>query len=325
MKILGIESSCDETAASVVENGTEILSNEVASQIDIHTKYGGVVPEVASRAHLEAVYPVIYEAVHKAGITWDDISAVTVSYGPGLAGSLLVGVSAAKAVAYASGKPLVGINHMEGHIYANWLSGDIPEFPLICLTVSGGHTDLILMTGHGKYKMLGSTRDDAAGEAFDKVARLLGLGYPGGPVIDREAQKGTPCISLPHAVMDDPYSFSFSGIKTHLYRMCENELPASIPDICASFQKSVVDTLVEKTVHAAREYNAKTIILSGGVAANSGLRDTIKKESPVRVCMPPRGLCTDNAAMVASAGYFRFINGSRSDLDLDIVPNLVLC
>ena len=325
MKILGIESSCDETATSIVEDGTKILSNVVASQISIHTKFGGVVPEVASRAHLEAVSPVIKQALSDAGADWKDIAAVAVSYGPGLAGSLLVGVSAAKAVAYAAGLPLVGINHMEGHIYANWLSGEIPEFPLVCLTVSGGHTDLMLMTGHGKYKMLGSTRDDAVGEAFDKVARLLDLGYPGGPAIDREAQKGKPVIDLPQAVLSEPYDFSFSGVKTHIYRMCEKGLPASIPDICASFQYSVVDTLVRKTIMAARQYNARTVILSGGVAANSALRETIVKESPVRVVMPPRGLCTDNAAMVASAGYFRFKAGDVSSMDLDVMPNLKLC
>ena len=322
---MGIESSCDETAASIVEDGTKILSNVVASQISIHTKFGGVVPEVASRAHLEAVSPVIKQAMSDANADWKDITAVAVSYGPGLAGSLLVGVSAAKAVAFSAGLPLVGINHMEGHIYANWLSGEIPDFPLICLTVSGGHTDLMLMTGHGKYKMLGSTRDDAVGEAFDKVARLLDLGYPGGPAIDREAQKGKPIIDLPQAVLSEPYDFSFSGVKTHIYRMCEKDLPASVPDICASFQCSVVDTLVKKTVMAARQYNTKTIILSGGVAANSTLRETIVSESPVRVVMPPRGLCTDNAAMVASAGYFRFKSGDISSMDLDVMPNLKLC
>ena len=322
---MGIESSCDETAASVVEDGTKILSNVIASQISIHTKFGGVVPEVASRAHLEAVSPVIKQAMSDANADWKDITAVAVSYGPGLAGSLLVGVSAAKAVAFSAGLPLVGINHMEGHIYANWLSGEIPDFPLICLTVSGGHTDLMLMTGHGKYKMLGSTRDDAVGEAFDKVARLLDLGYPGGPAIDREAQKGKPIIDLPQAVLSEPYDFSFSGVKTHIYRMCEKDLPASVPDICASFQCSVVDTLVKKTVMAARQYNTKTIILSGGVAANSTLRETIVSESPVRVVMPPRGLCTDNAAMVASAGYFRFKSGDISSMDLDVMPNLKLC
>ncbi len=324
MRILGIESSCDETSASIVEDGVRILSNEIASQIDIHARYGGVVPEVASRQHLLAIIPVVQQALDKALSTWHDIDAIAVTRGPGLAGSLLVGVSVAKAIALARGIKLIGINHLEAHIYANWLGKTIPVFPLLCLIVSGGHTDLIMMRGHGEYTLLGKTLDDAAGEAFDKAARILGLGYPGGPAIDKAARNGTPCIDLPHAWLPGTFDFSFSGIKTALYRLVENGQINDANDAASSFQKAVVGILVTKAIAAAEECGAKQILLSGGVASNSLLREQLMNKSPVPVLIPAPLLCTDNAAMVAACGYFRQLTGACDGLNLDVIPTLKL-
>ncbi|ACZ62320.1 tRNA (adenosine(37)-N6)-threonylcarbamoyltransferase complex transferase subunit TsaD [Dehalococcoides mccartyi] len=322
MKILGIESSCDETAASVVEDGVNILSNRVSSQIDIHSRYGGVVPEVASRQHLLSILPVISDALKEAGIGFDEISAIAVTNGPGLAGSLIVGVNAAKSIAAARRIPLIAVNHLHGHIYANWLSGKVPEFPCLCLTVSGGHTDLVLMRGHGQYELLGHTRDDAAGEAFDKAARILGLSYPGGPAIDRASQDGQAVLDLPRSWIPGSHDFSFSGLKTALLRLVENGEVCSVNDAAASFQKAVVDVLVTKTINCAREYNVKQILMAGGVAANNLLRKQLCEQSPLTVSIPPIGLCTDNAAVIASCGYFRFISGSQDGLDMDVLPAL---
>ena len=325
MKVLGIESSCDETAAAVVEDGVNILADVVASQVELHARYGGVVPEVASRQHILSVIPVIEEAMETAKSDWQDISAVAVTNGPGLAGSLLVGVSVAKAIASVNGLPLIGVNHLEAHIYANWLGEEKPHFPLLCLIVSGGHTDLVLMRNHGDYVLLGRTRDDAAGEAFDKAARILGLGYPGGPAIDREAVKGIVCIVLPRAWLKGSSDFSFSGLKTALLRLVENNRIDNIADAAASFQQAVVDVLVKKTVTAARKYGVKQILLSGGVAANRRLRKQLFEDSPITVLLPAPPLCTDNAAMVAACGYFRFQCAKTDGLNLDVVPGLKLC
>ncbi len=324
MRILGIESSCDETSASVVEDGVRILSNEIASQIDIHARYGGVVPEVASRQHLLAIIPIVRQAMDKALTGWHDIDAIAVTNGPGLAGSLLVGVSTAKAMALARGIKLIGINHLEAHIYANWLGKTIPEFPLLCLIVSGGHTDLVLMKDHGAYTLLGKTLDDAAGEAFDKAARILGLGYPGGPAIDKAARNGTPCIELPYSWLPGTLDFSFSGIKTALYRLVENNKISNSSDAAASFQKAIVAILVAKTISAAEECGVKQILVSGGVASNSLLREQLVRKSPVPVLIPEPLLCTDNAAMVAACGYFRLITGAQDGLNLDVIPTLKL-
>jgi len=325
--ILGIETSCDETAAAVVEDGRRILSNVVASQIDIHRRYGGVFPEVASRQHVLSITPVIKEAMDEARVSWDDLEAVAVTYGPGLAGSLLVGVNAAKGIALGCGLPLLGINHIEAHIYANWLERE-PNivFPVLCLVVSGGHTELILMSGHGQYQRLGGTLDDAAGEAFDKVGRLLGLGYPGGPAIEQASQYGDPtAFDLPRAWLGDSYDFSFSGLKTAVLRLVEaHKGQLSVVDLAASFQVAVVDVLVEKTKRAAEEYHAEQILLAGGVAANKLLRQEMVRRSALPVLCPPIYLCTDNAAMVAAAAYFRYQAGYRSGWDLDVIPNLKL-
>jgi N6-L-threonylcarbamoyladenine synthase len=328
--ILGIETSCDETAAAVVEDGRRILSNVVASQIDIHRRYGGVFPEVASRQHILSITPVIEEAMQQPGVSWDDLEAVAVTYGPGLAGSLLVGVNAAKGIALGCGLPLLGINHIEAHIYANWLGRaeeDRIVFPALCLVVSGGHTELILMRGHSRYQRLGSTLDDAAGEAFDKVGRLLGLGYPGGPAIEQAAQFGNPvAFDLPRAWLGDSYDFSFSGLKTAVLRMVKAYKKRQLPvvDLAASFQVAVVDILVEKTKRAAQEYRVEQILLSGGVAANKLLRQEMAERCTLPVLYPPISLCTDNAAMVAAAAYFHYQAGYRSGWDLDVIPNLKL-
>jgi tRNA N6-adenosine threonylcarbamoyltransferase len=324
VKILGIESSCDETAAAVVEDGRRILSNEIASQVEIHARYGGVVPEVASRQHLLAVIPIIRQAMDNAMTNWQDLDAIAVTNGPGLAGSLLVGVSAAKAIAMAQDLPLVAVNHLEGHIYANWLGENEPEFPLLCLVVSGGHTDLVLMRGHGDYTLLGKTRDDAAGEAFDKAARILGLGYPGGPAIDRAARCGKPCLTLPYSWLPGSHDFSFSGIKTALYRMVEEGRVLDASDAAASFQEAVVTILVDKTIAAAAEHGVRQIMLSGGVASNRLLRERLRQKSPLPVLIPEPILCTDNAAMVAACGYFRMASGTASGLDMDVLPSLRL-
>ena len=324
MRILGIETSCDETAAAVVEDGVKILSNEIASQVDIHARYGGIVPEVASRQHTLSIIPIISSAMTNAKTTWSDIDAIAVTVGPGLAGSLLTGVNTAKALSFAHGLPLVGINHLEGHIYANWLSGTLPEFPLICLIVSGGHSDLVLMRGHGDYTLLGRTRDDAAGEAFDKAARVLGLGYPGGPAIEKAAMNGKDTISLPRSWLKGTNDFSFSGIKTALLRLAEAGKIPDPADGAASFQIAVVEVLVTKTIDVAQEHGVKQIILCGGVAANKALRQTLLAKSPLPVLIPPMILCTDNAAMIATCGYFRFQSGKTNDLSMDVVPNLKL-
>ena len=324
MKILGIETSCDETAAAVVENGTKMLSNEIASQVEIHARYGGIVPEVASRQHTLSIIPIIQAAIHKSGVEWQDLDAIAVTNGPGLAGSLLTGVNVAKAICLAQNLPLVGVNHLEGHIYANWLTGNTLEFPLVCLIVSGGHSDIVLMKGHGDYTLLGRTRDDAAGEAFDKAARLLGLGYPGGPVIEKAAINGKANIPLPKSWIKGTNDFSFSGIKSSLLRLLIEDKNINKADVAASFQAAVVDVLVTKTVAVSQEYNARQILLAGGVAANKHLRQTLVSRSPFPVIIPPFILCTDNAAMIAACGYFRFQAGKTSDLSLDVIPNMKL-
>ena len=329
MIIMGIESYCDETAAAVVEDGRKIVSNVVASQIDIHARYGGVVPEVASRQHLLSIIPVISEAMTKAKVTWRDIDGIAVTFGPGLVGSLLVGVNAAKAIALAQQLPITGVNHLEAHIYANWLDTSSlsteysVEFPCLCLIVSGGHSDLILMTGHGQFEKLGRTRDDAAGEAFDKASRILGLGYPGGPAMEQAATSGTACLPLPRAWLKGSYDFSFSGLKTALWHLVQRE-GISVADAAASFQLAIVDVLVAKTIEAAKQLGVKQISLSGGVAANKLLSEQFLTNSPVPVLIPPPSLCTDNAAMVAACGYHHFQSNQISSYNLDVVPNLSL-
>lgn len=324
MKILGIETSCDETAAAVVEDGTRIVSNQIASQVEIHARYGGVVPEVASRQHLLSVIPVIERAITEAGVSWQELSGIAVTIGPGLAGSLLVGVNVAKAIALSQGLPLIGVNHLEAHIYANWLGGNSIDFPVVCLIVSGGHSDLVLMKGHGDYLVLGRTRDDAAGEAFDKAARILGLGYPGGPAIERAAREGTASIPLPRAWLKGSHDFSFSGVKTALLRLVEAGKAPSVADAAASFQAAVVEVLVTKTVAVARGQRVKRVLLSGGVASNSLLREQLVKHSPLPVLVPPPVLCTDNAAMIAACGYYRLKAGRTDGMDLDVAPSLRL-
>ena len=335
-RILGIETSCDETAAAVVVDGQRILSNIVASQVEIHARYGGIFPEMASRAHIEAIVPVIREAMGEAHLGWGDLDAVAVTYGPGLVGSLLVGVNAAKGVALGRSLPLVPVNHLEAHIYAHWLQvetegaarGDL-SFPLLALIVSGGHTELILVRGHGDYVYLGGTLDDAAGEAFDKVGRLLGLGYPGGPAIERDARRGDPnAFDLPRAWLEGTYDFSFSGLKTATVRLVEEyggkPRGRMVADIAASFQESVVDVLTAKAVAAAEEYDATAILLSGGVSANGRLRAVAQERASMPVYYPALFLCTDNAAMIAACGHFRFLAGERAGWDLDVEPGLRL-
>lgn len=326
-KILGIETSCDETAAAVVEDGSRIISNVVASQIDIHARYGGVVPEVASRQHLLTIIPVISQAMTE--VSWQDINGIAVTFGPGLAGSLLVGVNVAKAIALAKKLPIAGVNHLEAHIYANWL--DSPpagekgrvKFPCLCLIVSGGHSDLVLMKGHGQFEKLGRTRDDAAGEAFDKAARILDLGYPGGPAIEQAARSGLPCLPLPRAWLKESHDFSFSGLKTALWHLVHKG-GVSVADVAASFQLAIVDVLVAKTIEAAKQLEVEQILLSGGVAANKTLTHHLLANSPVPVLIPLPHLCTDNAAMVAACGYYHFQTGKISGYDLDVVPSLSL-
>jgi N6-L-threonylcarbamoyladenine synthase len=329
MKILGIETSCDETAAAIVEDGNRIISNVVASQIDIHACYGGVVPEVASRQHLLTIIPVISEAMTKA--TWQDIDGIAVTFGPGLAGSLLVGVNVAKAIALAQKLSITGVNHLEAHIYANWLdSSPSPSgekvrvnFPCLCLVVSGGHSDLVVMKGHGQFEKLGRTRDDAAGEAFDKAARILGLGYPGGPAIEQASRSGIACLPLPRAWLKESHDFSFSGLKTALWHLVHRG-GISVADAAASFQLAIVDVLVAKTIETAKQLKVEQILLSGGVAANKMLTQHFLANSPVPVLIPPPHLCTDNAAMVAACGYYHFQTGKISGYDLDVVPSLSL-
>jgi|FLYL01.1.fsa_nt_gi N6-L-threonylcarbamoyladenine synthase len=337
MLILGVETSCDETALAVVEDGRRIRSNVVSSQVNLHARYGGVVPEVASRRHIEAIVPALDEALERAGAGLQDLDAVSVTYGPGLAGALLVGVNFAKALAYAAGLPLVPVNHLEGHIYAAWLEPGTAQggqaagepfpddFPMLALVVSGGHSDVVLMEGHGRYTRLGQTVDDAAGEAFDKVARLLGLGFPGGPAIDRLAREAPrPSFQLPRARLDAPYDFSFSGLKTKVQRIVRGEegpVPGAA-ELAAAFQESVVDSLVTRAVKAAEDYGVRRIILSGGVAANSLLRATLAQRAPVPVAAPPPVLCTDNGAMIAACAYWRLQTGDVAPLSLDIDPAL---
>ena len=328
-RILGIETSCDETAVAVVRDGAVIESNVIASQTELHARYGGVMPEQASRAHLRAILPTLDEALETANVSWDDIDAVAVTHGPGLAGALLVGVNVAKGLAFARRKPLLGINHLEGHVYANWLSDPaLPKFPLVGLIVSGGHSDLVLADAHGQYRRLGRTRDDAAGEAFDKAARMLGLGFPGGPIIESEAHRGDPTrYRFPRAWLEPgTYDFSFSGLKTAVLHQIQaiqargEELP--IADLAASFQAAVTDVLATKTARAAQAFGASQIALGGGVAANRTLLKTVEKRAQLPVLCPPPRLCTDNAAMIAAAGYFRYEAGERSTFALDVEPSL---
>ncbi|HBW37468.1 tRNA (adenosine(37)-N6)-threonylcarbamoyltransferase complex transferase subunit TsaD [Desulfosporosinus sp. BICA1-9] len=331
--ILGIETSCDETSAAVLVNGTELRSHVISSQITTHQKYGGVVPEIASREHSLHLQPVVQQALDEARLTFQDLSAIAVTYGPGLVGSLLVGVSGAKAMAYAAGIPLLGINHLEAHIYANFLLHQDIEFPFLALLVSGGHTHLIFFEAHGQYKVLGHTRDDAAGEALDKVARTLGLGYPGGPQIQKIAQEGNAqAFKFPRAMLEPgSLDFSFSGMKSAVLntlnsaRMKEETL--SVPDIAASFQQAVVDVLVRKTLLAIEETGVKTLLLAGGVAANSLLRETLGEtlgERSVRLVYPSPILCTDNGAMIATAGYYHYLAGDFAPWTLNAVPGLGL-
>ena len=331
--ILGIESSCDETAASVVRNGREVLSNVISSQIALHTLYGGVVPEIASRKHIEKINVVIEEALAEAHMTLDDIDAIGVTYGPGLVGALLVGVSEAKAIAYAKNLPLIGVHHIEGHISANYIENKDLEPPFACLVVSGGHTHLVLVKDYGKYEIVGRTRDDAAGEAFDKVARAIGLGYPGGPKIDKVSKEGNPnAIAFPRAkVADSAYDFSFSGLKSAVLNYLNGCKMKNIPivqaDVAASFQKAVVDVLVEHAMHAVEEYGFKKFAIAGGVASNSALRSAMEeacKKRGVAFYHPSPILCTDNAAMIGAAAYYEYLAGTRSGWDLNAVPNLKL-
>jgi N6-L-threonylcarbamoyladenine synthase len=334
MKILGIDTSCDETAAAVVEDGVKILSNQIASQVDIHARYGGIVPEVASRQHILSIIPIVSQALDSAKITWDELNGIAVTNGPGLAGSLLVGANAAKSFSFARNLPIIGVNHLEGHIYACFLVGKEIEFPLICLIVSGGHSDLVLMRGHGEYTLLGQTRDDAAGEAFDKAARILGLGYPGGPAIEQAARSGVASIDLPRAWLKGTFDFSFSGLKTALLRLVEGgkiavdgKQDAGLPtvsDAAASFQEAVIDVLVTKTVEAVKEYRVRQVLLVGGVAANRKLGERLSAKSPVPVIIPPPILCTDNGAMIAACGYYHLKRGKVSSLDFDVIPGLKL-
>jgi N6-L-threonylcarbamoyladenine synthase len=358
LTILAIETSCDETAAAVVRGGRTVLSNVVASQIDEHRRYGGVVPEVASRQHILAIAPVVREALAALPGGWGDIHAVAATYGPGLSGALMTGLNSAKGIAWARQLPFVGVNHIEAHIYANWLErGSSPEpaapaFPVVALVVSGGHTLLALIEGHGRYRILGQTRDDAAGEAFDKVARILGLGFPGGPAIQQTAEQALGGVTLPRAWLRDSYDFSFSGLKTAvLHQVQERQRRAPEPraksqasashptsrlstgageldkftaQLAFAFQESVVDVLVAKSITAAQAFGATEIVLAGGVAANTRLRSELTRRSPVPVRYPPIGLCTDNAAMIGAAGYYRFAAGVQSEWDLDVIPNLRL-
>lgn len=331
VKILAIESSCDETAAAVVVNGREALSNVISSQIDLHTLYGGVVPEIASRKHIENINYVIEEALEKAGSTLDDIDAIGVTYGPGLVGALLVGVAEAKAISFAKNIPLVGVHHIEGHICANYVENKELEPPFICLVVSGGHTHLVKVEDYGKYTILGKTRDDAAGEAFDKVARAIGLGYPGGPKIDKLAKEGNPrAIAFPRAhVADAPLDFSFSGLKSSVLNYinsCEmKHQKICRADVAASFQAAVVDAIVSHTILAAKTYHIDKVALAGGVASNSALRQAMKEKceaAGLKFYYPSPILCTDNAAMIGCAAYYEYLAGTRHGLDLNAVPNL---
>lgn len=333
VNILAIESSCDETAAAVVRDGREVLSNVISSQIALHTLYGGVVPEIASRKHIEKINQVIEEALQEAGMELKDMDAIAVTYGPGLVGALLVGVSAAKAISFASGIPLVGVHHIEGHISANYIENKDLEPPFVCLVVSGGHSHLVVVKDYGEYEIVGRTRDDAAGEAFDKVARAIGLGYPGGPKIDKLAKEGNPdAIAFPRAKVDtNEYDFSFSGLKSAVLnylngcQMKGEEVNAA--DVAASFQKAVIDVLVDHSIHAVKEFGFDKFAIAGGVASNSSLRAAFEsrcEKEGIKFYHPSPIFCTDNAAMIGTAGYYEFLKGTRSGLDLNAVPNLKL-
>jgi len=331
--ILAIESSCDETAAAVVKNGREVVSNVISSQIALHTLYGGVVPEIASRKHIEKINQVIEEALKEAGVTLQDITAIAVTYGPGLVGALLVGVSAAKAISFATGIPIIGVHHIEGHISANYIENKDLEPPYVCLVVSGGHSHLVVVKDYGEYEIIGRTRDDAAGEAFDKVARAIGLGYPGGPKIDKLSKEGNPeAIRFPRAKVDDnEYDFSFSGLKSAVLNYlngCQMKGEAVCEaDVAASFQKAVIDVLVEHGIHAVKKYGYNKFAIAGGVASNSSLRQAFEAECEKRnieFYHPSPIFCTDNAAMIGVAGYYEYIKGVRSGLELNAVPNLRL-
>jgi N6-L-threonylcarbamoyladenine synthase len=340
MKILGIESSCDETAASVVEDGRRLLSNVVNSQIDIHAVYGGVVPEVAARSHIEVINPVINQALADAHCTWDDIDAIAVTYAPGLIGSLLVGTLAARTLAVLKNKPLYPIHHVEAHVYANFLNETAPQFPMLALIVSGGHSQLVLFRDHGDYELLGQTQDDAVGEAFDKVAKILGLPYPGGPSVAQAALLGNPRrYDLPKAKLKDPYNFSFSGLKTAVLRAVQREtgvdftfpsgeLAARLNDVqrhdfAASFQYTAISTLVDKAEKAYRDYAPKSVVIAGGVAANQELRRQLSERLPLTIDYAPIQLCTDNAAMIATLGYYYAQKKQPTDpLELEVIPSL---
>jgi N6-L-threonylcarbamoyladenine synthase len=351
MKILGIESSCDETAVAIVEDGYRLLSNSIASSMDLHTQYGGVVPEIAARSHVEAIIPTVIAALQQSDCTWDDIDGIAVTYGAGLGGSLLVGVLAARTLAITKNKPLYAVNHVEGHVYANFLTETLlsdyflpsrqPEFPLLALIVSGGHSQLVLFRGHFDYTLLGQTRDDAIGEAFDKVAKIIGLPYPGGPSISKKALEGDPyAFKLPKARLDEPYSFSFSGLKTAVLRLAQNQIgedftfpsiklserlsDAQKADIAASFQRVAIETIVDKAIQAYDEFQPKSVVIAGGVAANSELRRQLSERLPIAVEYTDIKLCTDNGAMVATLGCFKALHNqpTADPYSLEIKPNL---
>ncbi len=331
--ILAIESSCDETSAAVVVNGRKVLSNIISSQIDLHKKFGGVVPEIASRKHVELIMPVINQALEEAAVKLEEVDAIGVTYGPGLVGALLVGLSAAKGLAFAANKPLVGVHHIEGHIAANYLENEALEPPFVCLVASGGHSHIVYVADYHRFEIMGQTRDDAAGEAFDKIARALGLGYPGGPLIDAEAAKGNSrAVDFPKVYFNDgSMDFSFSGLKTavlnYLNGMAQKGLEIVPPDVCASFQQAVVEVLVNNTLQAARLKKVRRVALAGGVAANSKLRAGMKKaveQAGMEMFYPKPVLCTDNAAMIGAAAYYEFMRGHVSGLDLNAIPNLKL-
>lgn len=323
---LGIESSCDETSVAVIKNGREILSNIIDTQIPIHEKYGGVVPEIASRNHIEAISRVTKLALKEANVEFKDIDAITPTYGPGLVGALLVGVSYAKALSYAINKPLVGVNHIQGHIAANYLTYNELKPPFLCLLVSGGNTQIVYVRDYTEFEVLGKTRDDAIGEAFDKVARVVGLDYPGGPKVDKLAKMGTPNIKLPKTHFENSLDFSFSGIKTAVININHNTKDINKADLCASFEKTVTEVLIENVQKAIEQTGIKSLAIAGGVSANSYIRNEILKlqRNDLKVYMPDLKLCTDNAAMIGSAGYYNFINGKRDELNLNAVPNLKL-
>ncbi|MBP5197519.1 MAG: tRNA (adenosine(37)-N6)-threonylcarbamoyltransferase complex transferase subunit TsaD [Lachnospiraceae bacterium] len=331
--ILAIESSCDETAAAVVKNGREVLSNVIYTQIALHTQFGGVVPEIASRKHIEKINQVIEKALEEANVTLKDITAIAVTYGPGLVGALLVGVSEAKAISFATGLPLVGVHHIEGHISANYIENKDLEPPFVCLVASGGHSHLVVVKDYGKYEIIGRTRDDAAGEAFDKVARAIGLGYPGGPKIDKISKEGNPdAIAFPRAKMaDNEYDFSFSGVKSavlNYLNSCQMKgEEVNRADVAASFQKAVIDVLVDHSIHAVKSFGYDKFAIAGGVASNSSLREAFEKrceKEGIKFYHPSPIYCTDNAAMIGAAGYYDYVNGIRSGMDLNAVPNLRL-